>query len=184
MLGQIVTLVGAEEMVTLKVLLATCWGLPASLTWAVKVKVPALAGVPLIAPLAALSAKPPGRDPLAIAQVYGVVPPVAESVAEYATLTVPVGMEVVLITSGEAWTVSVLAAVMPLGRGGNNRGAGRGDANLRQGAHHRYVHHRRRADVAKGVTGESGQGIIAHRHVVPRKPVPRSGTSPSSVAPL
>ena len=42
------------------------------------------------------------------------VPPVAESVAEYATLTVPVGMEVVLITSGEAWTVSVLAAVMPL----------------------------------------------------------------------
>ena len=77
-----VTVAGAEEMVMLKALLANCWGLPASLTRAVKVKVPVLVGVPVMAPLAALSAKPPGRDPLAIDQVYGVVPPVAESVAE------------------------------------------------------------------------------------------------------
>jgi len=27
-------------------------------------------------------------------------------------------------------------------------GAGRGDADLRQGAHNRYFHHRRRADVS------------------------------------
>ena len=81
-LGQMVTLAGAEEMVMLKALLANCWGLPASLTWAVNVKVPVLVGVPVMAPVAALSANPPGRDPLATDQVYGVVPPVAESVAE------------------------------------------------------------------------------------------------------
>src|SRR5208282_6318380 len=63
-LGHRLTLVGAEEIVMLKALLATCWGLPASLTRTVKAKVPALVGVPVIAPLAVLSAKPPGSDPL------------------------------------------------------------------------------------------------------------------------
>ena len=67
-LGQRLTLVGAEETVMLKALLATCCGLPASLTRAVKVKVPALVGVPVMAPVAVLSAKPPGSDPLAIDQ--------------------------------------------------------------------------------------------------------------------
>src|SRR5208283_5697669 len=81
-LGQMVLLVGAEEMVMLNALLAICWGLPTSLTRAVNVKVPVLVGVPVMVPLAALSANPPGRDPLAIDQVYGVVPPVAETAAE------------------------------------------------------------------------------------------------------
>jgi hypothetical protein len=81
-LGQMVTVVGAEEMVMLKALLAICWGLPVSLTPAVKLNVPVLVGAPVTAPLTVLSANPPGRDPLAIDQVYGVVPPVAKSVAE------------------------------------------------------------------------------------------------------
>lgn len=44
--------------------------------------VPVLVGAPIMAPLMVLSANPPGRDPLAIDQAYGVVPPVAKSVAE------------------------------------------------------------------------------------------------------
>ena len=68
-LGQMVTVVGAEEMVMLKALLAICWGLPASPTQAVKVKVPVLVGVPVTAPVAVLSAKPPGSDPLAMPHV-------------------------------------------------------------------------------------------------------------------
>src|SRR5664279_6094010 len=83
--GQVVTVVGAEEMeMMLKALLAICWGLPVSLTRAVKVNVPALVGAPVIAPLTVLSDTPPGRDPLAIDQAYGVVPPVAKRAAESA----------------------------------------------------------------------------------------------------
>ena len=66
----------------LKALLADCWGLPASFTRAVKVKVPALVGVPDTAPASGIERHPAGRDPLAIDQVYGVVPPVAVNVAE------------------------------------------------------------------------------------------------------
>jgi hypothetical protein len=56
--------------------------MPASLAWAVKLKAAAVVGVPVIAPLVALSVRPVGRDPLAIDQVYGGVPPLAVSVAE------------------------------------------------------------------------------------------------------
>jgi hypothetical protein len=53
----------------------------ASLTRTVAAKLPAVAGVPLIAPEEA-SDKPPGRLPDAILHVYGVLPPLAFRVAE------------------------------------------------------------------------------------------------------
>ena len=81
-LGQMVTTDGTDAIVMLKALVAVCTGLLASLTWTVKLEAPADAGVPVIAPLAPLSVRPAGKDPLAIDQVYGSVPPLAASVAE------------------------------------------------------------------------------------------------------
>ena len=78
LLGQMVTTVdGADVMVMLSDLVAVWMGLPASLTWAVKLTVPVAVGVPVMAPLVELSVRPAGRDPLVIDQVYGVVPPLA-----------------------------------------------------------------------------------------------------------
>jgi len=81
-LGQMDTTGGTELMVMLSDLVAVCTGLLASLTWAVKLKVPAPVGIPLITPLPGFSDKPAGREPLAIDQVYGSVPPLAVNVAE------------------------------------------------------------------------------------------------------
>ncbi len=62
-----------------------------SLTVAVNGNVPAVVGVPVIAPLDARF-KPVGSDPCVTDQVYGVEPPVALRVVEgYAALTVPFG---------------------------------------------------------------------------------------------
>lgn len=47
-----------------------------SLTWTVKLLVPAVVGVPVITP-AVLMVSPAGRVPAVLDQVYGVVPPVA-----------------------------------------------------------------------------------------------------------
>jgi len=54
-------------------------------------------GVPLIAPLDGFSVKPVGSEPEVRLQVYGVIPPVAFSVAEYITLTCPSGRLLVVI---------------------------------------------------------------------------------------
>lgn len=53
----------------------------ASVTRTVKLLVPVPVGVPVIAPLLGASATPAGKVPDAMAQVYGVVPPEAASVA-------------------------------------------------------------------------------------------------------
>ena len=53
-----------------------------SVTFTVKLKVPAAFGVPVIAPVAAVNDKPPGNAPLLIDHVYGAVPFCAASVAE------------------------------------------------------------------------------------------------------
>src|ERR1700683_5335265 len=54
------------------------------------------AGSPASTPLAAFSDKPsPGAKPLTSDQVYGAVPPVAASVADYAAPTWPEGSDVV-----------------------------------------------------------------------------------------
>ena len=54
----------------------------ASVTFAVKVDVPDAVGVPEIAPVEALSVNPAGSEPLLTLHEYGVVPPLACSVAE------------------------------------------------------------------------------------------------------
>ncbi len=66
----------------LKGALALCLGLPESVTWTVKLKVPAVVGVPAMTPVLALRVSPEGSAPLTTDQVYGEVPPDAESVAE------------------------------------------------------------------------------------------------------
>jgi hypothetical protein len=64
--------IGAEDAVAIVISsdpVAVCTGLPASLTRAVKLKVPPAVGVPAMAPLEVLSDKPAGRDPLAMDHV-------------------------------------------------------------------------------------------------------------------
>ncbi len=67
--------------VMLKALVAVWTGLLASVTETVKLDVPVAVGVPDMTPVVALSDKPPGSDPLAIDQAYGVVPPPAATVS-------------------------------------------------------------------------------------------------------
>ena len=47
-----------------------------SLSWTVKVELPAVVGDPEITPVLLLKVSPRGSEPLAIDHVYGVVPPV------------------------------------------------------------------------------------------------------------
>jgi len=54
-------------------------------------------GVPVIAPVLVFSVSPAGSVPLVNDHVYGVVPPVAASVVEYAVPTVPLGNDEVVI---------------------------------------------------------------------------------------
>ena len=55
---------------------------PLSVTRNVMFDVPALVGVPVIAPDEAFNDRPAGKLPTAVAHVYGVVPPAATKVAE------------------------------------------------------------------------------------------------------
>jgi hypothetical protein len=71
----------------------------ASVAVTVKDEVPATVGVPEIVP-DVLKARPAGSDPLLIVQVYGEVPPVAASAAEYGLCAVPPANVVVEIASG------------------------------------------------------------------------------------
>ena len=48
-----------------------------STTWAVKLNVPAVVGVPVMAPVDGFSVKPAGSEPLIIENVYGGTPPEA-----------------------------------------------------------------------------------------------------------
>ena len=50
-----------------------------STTWAVKLNVPDVVGVPVIAPVDAFSVRPAGNEPLVMENVYGGVPPDATS---------------------------------------------------------------------------------------------------------
>ena len=87
-----------ESMVTLSAWVAVCAvGVVESVTFTVKLYVPACVGVPEISPLEAVRAKPGGRRPELMVQLYGVTPPVAASVEEYAVPTLPVGIEVLVI---------------------------------------------------------------------------------------
>jgi hypothetical protein len=59
-----------------------------SVTWTVKLLVPAVVGVPEITPVAGLRLSPAGRLPTVIAHAYGVLPPAAASVWLYAVFAV------------------------------------------------------------------------------------------------
>ena len=65
---------------------------------------PAVVGVPVIAP-AALRLKPGGGMPVAIAHVYGAVPPAACSVWLYGVPITPLGRLVVVTVSAEPTTM-------------------------------------------------------------------------------
>ncbi len=76
---------------------------------------PATEGVPLITPVLAFKVRPVGSDPLAIDQVYGVMPPAARNVALYALPAVALGSDVVVMTRGTGATVSVNARLAVAG---------------------------------------------------------------------
>ena len=80
---------GHHVIVIERVFVALCGGFSESVTLMVKLKVPEDVGVPEITPVEALRASPGGREPVLFAHVYGVFPPFAASVAEYAVATVP-----------------------------------------------------------------------------------------------
>jgi hypothetical protein len=65
-------------------------------TLRVKEEVPVVVGLPLICP-ALFKLRPAGKEPALTAQVYGLVPPLADKVAEYAVPVWPFGNEDVLI---------------------------------------------------------------------------------------
>ena len=92
--------------------LPLCAGLPESVTLKVSAAADTAAvGVPVMAPVAVFSDRPAGNVPLVSDHVYGVVPPDAVSVAEYAVPTLPFGNDVVVIVSVAGVVVSVSAAV-------------------------------------------------------------------------
>jgi hypothetical protein len=77
----------------------------------VKLAVPAVVGVPVIAPVELFSVSPAGSDPAVIPQVYGAVPPVTAMLCEYAADTVPaVRGVVVMMVRGAGLIASEKAA--------------------------------------------------------------------------
>src|SRR5205085_2648716 len=73
-----------------------------SLTASVKLAVPAVVGVPVIAPVPALRFSPAGSAPTVTDQLSGAVPPLAVAVCEYATPAVLPGKALVVITGAAA----------------------------------------------------------------------------------
>src|SRR5207253_8749915 len=103
--------------------------LPAlSVTLTVNEEVPATVGVPLITPVAAANESPSGSEPELTLQLYGVVPPMACRVAEYAVCVWPSGKLVVVTCSwfgGAEFTVSVARSEeRRVGNGCRCRGGG------------------------------------------------------------
>jgi hypothetical protein len=96
----VVTVNCGAAMVMLRACDAVAFAL--SFTCTVKLEVPAVVGVPLIAPLAA-SDSPAGSEPTVVDHVLPPDPPLATRVCEYATPTVPLGSEeVVTVNCGGA----------------------------------------------------------------------------------
>lgn len=73
-----------------------------SVTLTVKLVLIAPLVVPLMTPVEALMLSPAGKEPLAIDQVYGAVPPVALNVVEYAAPEVAAGIPLVVMRSPPA----------------------------------------------------------------------------------
>ena len=64
-------------IVIVPLLLEVCCGELESVTVPVKLKVPAVVGVPVMAPVLAFSVSPGGKKPELMENAYGVVPPLA-----------------------------------------------------------------------------------------------------------
>jgi len=79
----------------------------ASVTCTVNDTVPAVIGVPEITPVEAARVSPAGRVPALTVQLYGVVPPVACSVVEYAVPVVAFASDVV-VTEGDCAAASTV----------------------------------------------------------------------------
>jgi hypothetical protein len=105
----VVICTGTTDVVTVMLndFVAVWAGDEESFAWTVNVNVPAPVGVPEIVPLVE-SVRPPGNEPELTLQLYGVVPPVAASVAEYAVPTCPPARELVVICTGTADVVTVM----------------------------------------------------------------------------
>src|SRR5882757_5381051 len=89
---------GVVVVVSVSAAVALCTGFPESLTLKVSAAPDTAAvGAPVMAPVAVFSDSPAGKVPLVSDQTYGVVPPDAASVAEYATPTCPFGSDVVVM---------------------------------------------------------------------------------------
>jgi hypothetical protein len=103
----VVTLSSGALIVMLNILIAVCAvGVSASVTFTVKSIGPVTlpVGVPLIAPVLVFNVSPAGSEPLLIDQAYGVIPPLAASVAPYTVPSVPAASEEVLTLSRGALT--------------------------------------------------------------------------------
>jgi hypothetical protein len=87
----------------------------ASFTCTVNETAPAVVGVPEINPVDAVRLNPAGSAPALTLQLYGVVPPLACSVAEYAVPTVPPDNDVVVTVGGwAAAATAMLNAFVPV----------------------------------------------------------------------
>jgi hypothetical protein len=87
----------------------------ASFTCTVKETVPVVVGVPEMTPVDATRLNPAGNVPALTLQPYGVVPPLACSVVEYAVPAVPPGSDVVVTVGGcGAAATPMLNALVPV----------------------------------------------------------------------
>jgi hypothetical protein len=109
--NEAVVMDGGGLMVKANALLAVAW--LTSVTWMVKLKLPAVVGVPLICPVAEFRATPAGRVPAVTLKVKGNVPPVITRVCEYLAPTVPCGNGEAVVIAGGGFivTTNALAAV-------------------------------------------------------------------------
>ena len=86
----------------------------ASFSCTVNDAVPAVVGVPVICPVELFSERPAGKKPKVTDHVYGVVPPLASRVVEYAVPVVPPGSDVVVTVGGcAAAATAILNAFVP-----------------------------------------------------------------------
>ena len=95
----VVETASAALIVIVSAFVAVCAGEPESVAFTVKLAVPAVVGIPLIAPVLAFRASPAGNAPEVMLQVTAPVPPVEASAPLYALFTKPLGKVVVLIAS-------------------------------------------------------------------------------------
>lgn len=110
----VVIVSAAGLMVMLTVPVAVPAGLAESVAFTVSVEVPAVVGMPVTAQFAPID-RPAGSVPDVMVQVYGDVPPLTPTVAEYAVPTVPFGrLPVVMVTEVVPDATVIVNALVPV----------------------------------------------------------------------